>query len=125
MEEVVCVSDLHGRREVGATQGAVAGNKQSRDVGRYDSRDGGGSAASGTAAECNARSSCRDSRLPGCVKTRPQTFRWEYLCKEIQILALSWHGCEIFPQHLDIEWEFFPLRKKFLEFLHSLLRGND
>ena len=45
MEEVVCVR-----------------NKQSRDVGRYDSMDGGGSAASGTAAEGNAGSSCRDAR---------------------------------------------------------------
>jgi len=45
MEEVACVR-----------------NKQSRDVGRYDCMDAGGSAASGTAAECNARSSCRDAR---------------------------------------------------------------
>src|SRR5713226_9347024 len=66
-----------------------------------------------------------DSRLPGCVKTRTQIFRWEYVCKKIQILVLWWGNCTIFPQHLDIEWEIFQVRKKFLEFLHSLLRGND
>jgi hypothetical protein len=38
MEEVACVR-----------------NKQSRDVGRYDSRDGGGRAAPGAAAESNRR----------------------------------------------------------------------
>ena len=74
MEEVVCVSDLHGRREVGATQGAVAGNKQSKDVGRYDSRDGGGSlrleqAVEGCGKVGQRRSSCRDGG--GSLRQRP------------------------------------------------------
>src|SRR5713226_2738760 len=50
---------------------------------------------------------------PDCVKTQTQIFRWGYLCKKIQILALLWRNCAIFPQHLDIEWEIFQSRKKF------------
>jgi len=38
------------------------------DVGRYDSRDGGGRAAPGAAAECNAGSSCRELAVEESVK---------------------------------------------------------
>ena len=64
---------------------------------------------------------------PDCVKTQTQICRWGYLCKKIQILALLWRNCAIFPQHLDIEWEIFQSRKKFLEFhtvWHPMLAGT-
>jgi len=53
MEEVACV-----------------GNKQSRDVGRYDSRDGGGRAAPGAAAESSCRELAVEESVQAIKKSR-------------------------------------------------------